>query len=112
MAFVTNVGEKKPDIKILSKTIEEKEALKNFVLDIENTGNCRIPHIPKIDIFNEKGKKIKSIEMTERSICPGCSIRYKQDLSFLKKGKYQMVFILDQKNLDSLFGTQYEFEIK
>ncbi len=108
---VANIGNKGIyELKILEKSLEEKEDKKIFALSVENCGTVLQSPKMAVEFVSKTNKFVKRIEGQQQRIYPDCSVKYNLDVSALPKGKYKAMVFLDHGE-EALFGAKYDVEI-
>jgi hypothetical protein len=93
------------DIKV--KTIENESQIVTLRLKNEGFFSNKVKVI--LEIYNQEGEKIKTLEGTSKRIYPqGCN-EFEIELKGIKKGKYEGILIAD--NSKDLFGANLSLEI-
>lgn len=109
--IVTHIGDTgKREIKFLDKKVLVEKGKKALQLDIENTGERWL--IPSVwaELYDEKGVLMGRFDGGRLRIYPGCSVRYRIDLSNVPAGKYKAVIVADNGD-EYIFGAQYDLKL-
>lgn len=98
------------ELKVLDKSLASNEGKRVLQLDVANTGE-RI-QIPALwaELYNEQGVSLGRFEGGRWRIYPGCSVRYKVDLTDVPAGKYTAMVVMDTGG-EYVTGAQYALEI-
>ena len=109
---VANIGDTgNRAIQIVHKEILTDNAGHILALDVENTGERWLRPSIKVEIYDEKGILVGRFDGNRIRIYPGCSQRSSVKLGRLEAGKYTALVLIDNGD-DSVWGAQYELEIK
>lgn len=109
--IVTHIGDTgKRDIKFLDKTVLIEEGKKTLQIDIENTGERWLIPLVWAELYDEKGVSIGRFDGGRLRIYPGCSVRYRIDLSNVPEGKYKAIIVADNGD-EYIFGAQYDLKL-
>jgi len=108
--LVTHIGKTGTrEIKFVDKQILEKEGKKTFSLDIENTGERALAPLLWAELYDQQGILVGRFEAGRMGIYPGCSARFRIDLSGLPAGRYKAIVVADCGD-ENVFGAQYDLE--
>lgn len=109
--IVTEIGDTgSRSLKVLNKSLVNKDGKKAFRLDVENTGErLQIPALT-MELFNKDGISVGKLEGGKSRIYASCSVRYSVDLTEIPPGKYTALVILDNGD-DNVTGAQYQLEL-
>jgi hypothetical protein len=109
--IVTHFGETGArSLKFLKIDLLQDKNQKTLQVDLENDGERWLRPFSYVELYNEKGEPAGKIEGERWRIFPGTSVRYRFDVSSLKKGVYNALIVFDNKDA-SVFGAQYKLNI-
>jgi hypothetical protein len=110
--FVTNIGDSgKRSIKFVDKQFVADGKQRILQLDIENNGERWLRPSVWVELYDLSGASIGRFEGSRLRLFPGCSARFKVDLSQVPLGEYKALTVADNGD-DYVFGTQYNLEIR
>jgi len=99
--MITNIGDTGSRKLNFVKTKLKKRVLQ---IDIENTGERALRPFVYAKLYDENGHYVGKYEGGTSGIYPGCSVRYKIDLSKIPEGKYKTLIVADCGG-DHIFGA-------
>lgn len=103
-------GFESPKLTIEDVVYEGKENTgKTVKIKIKNSGDFSAKTKVSLEIFSDKGEKIKTFEGTPRRIYPNLCNSFEVSLSDLPKGKYEGVLIAD--NGKDMFGSNITLDV-
>jgi hypothetical protein len=95
-----------------SSSLQSIDGKPTLVLDIENSGSRQLRPSVWIDLFDQEGARVDRVEASSSSrLLPGCSARYRLDVSHLEPGLYNGLVIADGGD-DQVFGTDYALDLR
>jgi hypothetical protein len=98
------------ELKVQDKSLVFDGGKRVLRLDVANTGErAQIPGL-WAELFNEQGVSLGRFEGGRWRIYPGCSVRYKVDLTDVPAGKYTAMVVMDTGG-EYVTGAQYALEI-
>ena len=98
------------ELKVQDKSLVSDGGKRVLRLDVANTGErAQIPGL-WAELFNEQGVSLGRFEGGRWRIYPGCSVRYKVDLTDVPAGKYTAMVVMDTGG-EYVTGAQYALEI-
>jgi hypothetical protein len=80
-------------------------------LDIENSGERWLRPLVWAELYDKDGAYIGRFDAERSRLFPGCSARFKVDLSQVPRGVYQALIVADNGD-DSVFGAQYQLNVE
>lgn len=86
--------------------IEQQGAGTVFYTDIENTGTTALPLAPKLELYDQRGRKQATYQGQQATLYPGSSWRYSIDLTAAPPGDYTAILIADGGE-GALFGARH-----
>ena len=99
------------DMKFLGHRLAREDKRRVLQVDVQNVGERRLRPPARVELYDQKGKEAGRFTSAKLRIYPGCSVRYKFDLSKVPKGAYKAFVIVDNED-DSVFGTQYDLDLR
>jgi hypothetical protein len=110
--FVTNIGDTGTRaLKFTDKQLITNGNERTLQLDIENTGERWLRPSIWAELYDANGVSIGRFDGGRLRLYPGCSGRFKIDLSQVPPGSYQALTVADNGD-DYVFGAQFKLEIK
>lgn len=110
--MVTNIGDSGTrDVRFSNSKIAEDQEKRTAFFDLENTGDRWLNPQLWAEIFDENGVSLGRFDGNKMRLYPGCSGRFKLDLSQLPKGSFSALVVADNGD-EHVFGSQYKFQIK
>ena len=110
--FVTHIGQTGVrDVKLVDKQLVVKDGRLTLQLDAENTGERWLRPLVWAEVFDQEGMALGRFDGQRLRIYPGCSVRFRIDLSSLPPGKYNALVVADNGD-EYVFGARYEFAIE
>jgi hypothetical protein len=109
LTHIGDTGTRK--IKFLDKKLISKDGRTILQMDIENIGERWLTPTVWVELYNSQGTELGRFESGKRRIYPGCSVRYKVDLTDVPKGKYKALVVADNGD-EYVFGAKYDLEIE
>ena len=98
------------ELKVLEKSLVVNKGKTTLQLDVANSGErVQIPAL-WAELYNAEGVSLGRFEGGRWRIYPGCSARYKVDLTGVPAGKYTAMVVLDTGG-DYVTGAQYVLEL-
>lgn len=95
-----------------SSSLQSIDGQPTLVLDIENSGDRQLRPSVWIDLFDQEGARVDRVKASSNSrLLPGCSARYKLNVSHLAPGQYNGLVIADGGD-DQVFGTDYALDLR
>ena len=100
------------EISIIGSQLSEADDGLLFRVDIKNIGQRCLKPITYLEVYDEQGSLVGRFdsETRERSIHPGCSVRYRFPLAGVPGGKYKALVIFDNGD-EYVWGAQYDLEL-
>jgi hypothetical protein len=98
------------ELKVQDKSLVVNEGKTTLHLDVANTGErVQIPAL-WAELYNAQGISLGRFEGGRWRIYPGCSVRYKVDLTDVPAGKYTAMVVMDTGG-EYVTGAQYSLEL-
>ena len=82
-----------------------------LLLDVENNGERYLTPQVWAEVFDTKGTSLGRFDAGRLRLFPGCSGRFRIDLSQLSVGKYAALIVADNGD-DHVFGMQLKLDIQ
>ncbi len=106
---IGDTGERR--IKFLDKRLINTDGKRLLQIDIENTGERVLTPNLWAELHGE-GEPVKGrLEAGKQRIYPGCSARYRIDVSKVPQGMYKALVVADNGD-DYVFGARYDLQIR
>ncbi|MBL9134320.1 MAG: hypothetical protein JNK85_00565 [Verrucomicrobiales bacterium] len=99
-----------PSLKVLQKAMDHDSRGKSFSLDVENRGGGMVRPAVTLELFAASGTRVANLETAKVRLYPGCSYRYRFDLTSIPAGKYNALAVLDAGG-ESVSGAQYVLDV-
>lgn len=80
-------------------------------LDIENTGERWLVPTVWAELFDANGAQVGRFDAMRARIYPGCSVRYRVNLTGVPTGHYKALVVADNGD-EHVFGAQYDLDLK
>lgn len=107
--IVTNLGKRKPKLKIIQKEINELEGKKYLSLDVDNVGELFVSPKLMLKLYDSKGNLKSTLEGQSERLYPGNSQRYLLAMDGVEAGKYTGFLLLDNGD-NNLFGDTFPIQ--
>jgi hypothetical protein len=109
--LIGNIGAKTVDgIKFSNVALAKNVDLQKVInASLENNGKFLIIPTVNIQIFNEKGEKLKDVAVPSKKIYPKNCQKFTLDIADLPKGKYQAILLSEY--LEESIGVNLDIEI-
>ena len=110
--MVTNIGDSGArDVRFSNGRIVDGTDKRTAFFDVENTGERWLNPQLWAEVFDESGVSLGRFEGDKMRLYPGCSGRFRLDLSRLPKGNFSALVVADNGD-EHVFGSQYKFQLK
>lgn len=108
--IVTHIGDSGSlRLKFLQTELLQDKDQKAFHADVENTGERWVRPYASLELYDQKGELAGRFEGERLRIFPGTSVRFNFDVSRIPAGRYQALFVLDNKD-SHVFGVRYTLD--
>ena len=97
-------------VKFSRQQLVKEDNKLSLLLDIDNTGERYLTPAVWAELFDGQGISLGRFEGGRLRLYPGCSGRFRIDLSQLSKSKYDALLVADNGD-DHVFGTQLKLDI-
>lgn len=87
-----------------------KNGVPTLRLDIENTGECWLRPVVRVELYDTNGISRGHFEAPRGQILPGCQIRREIQMSGVKAGKYKALVVVDNGD-QYVWGAQYDLDL-
>jgi len=109
--IVTNIGQTGGRaLQFKNKQLAQNNGRPSLQIDVENTGERWLRPLFWAEIYDPTGADRGRFSAQQLRIYPGCSARFKFDLSSLPKGDYSALVVGDNGD-EYVFGARYEFSL-
>jgi len=113
--FVTHIADSgKSDIRFRDKRLLINDGKQILQLDIQNTGESWLRPLVWAQLYDEHGASMGRFDAGRLRLYPGCSARFRIDLSELSQlpaGNYTALIVADNGD-EHVFGAQYKLHIE
>ncbi len=110
--FVTEIGRTGvADMKFVDTQLVLHEGRQTLQLDAENTGERWLRPQVWAEVFDGEGVALGRFDGQRLRIYPGCSVRFRIDLSWLPAGEYFAMVVADNGD-EHVYGARYDLSIK
>jgi len=97
-------------LRIIDKSLVSEKGKTILRVDIENSGERLLRPMVRVEIF-DKGQSLGRFQGKKIRIFPGCSARFRMDLSKVPKGSYTSLVTVDTGD-ETTMGARYQLAIK
>jgi len=108
VVHIGDTGERK--LRFAERQLLVQEGTRTLQLDVENVGERRLVPLLWAELYDQQGESIGRFEGGRLRTYPGCSARFRIDLSEVPAGKYKALVVADCGG-DEVFGAQYDMEL-
>ncbi len=109
---IVNIGDTgERNIRILDKRLIDDDGKRLLQIDIENTGERVLTPYLWAELHGEGTSVQGRLETGKQRIYPGCTARYRIDLSKVPHGMYKALVVADNGD-DYIFGARYDLLIQ
>ena len=109
--IISNIGDTgKVEMKFTNRQLLVQGDQRVLQVDIENTGERALVPLLWTEIYNPEGASLGRFEGRRLRLYPGCSGRFRVDLSQLSRGNYDALVVADNHD-EYVFGTQCKLVI-
>lgn len=98
-------------LKILRRDLIKTDQGLFLHLDVENTGTRVLRPTARADLYTADGVPWGAIDHPRMGIYPGCSVRYRLDMSDVPAGEYSALVVLDNGD-EHVFGARYSLTVE
>jgi len=110
--MVTNIQDTGArELRFADKRLVVEEAARFLQIDVENTGQCWLSPLLWAELYDKAGASVGRFEARRQRLYPGCSGRFRIDLSRVPAGTYSAVVVADNGD-EYVFGARYALDIK
>ncbi len=110
--FVTDIGRTGvADMAFADTQLVLHEGRNTLQLDAENTGERWLRPQLWAEVFDREGVALGRFDAQRLRIYPGCSVRFRIDLSSLPPGEYSTLVVADNGD-EHVFGARYDLSIE
>jgi hypothetical protein len=109
--IVTNIGDTgKRDLKFIDRKVVVDGASRTLQLDLENTGERALSPTLWCELYDKTGVSAGRFQGRRQRLYPGCSGRFRIDLTKVPAGSYTAVVVADNGD-EYVFGARYALDI-
>lgn len=98
------------ELQIADRRIARDEGTTHLEMDIANSGERLGIATVWTELFDSTGAPLGRFEGGKARIYPGCSVRFRMDLSKVPAGKYSALVVVDGGD-NQVLGAQYELQL-
>jgi hypothetical protein len=109
--MVTHTGEgAKRELRFLDQQLVKKDGKRFLQMDLESTGEGSLTPLVWVEVYNAQGGSLGRFEAGRLRLYPGCSGRFRADLSDLPAGEYSALIVADDGD-ENVFGTRRTLQV-
>jgi hypothetical protein len=109
--LITNIGVNPTrSITFLDKQLLAQDGARVLLVDIEDNGETVLTPLVWAELYDAQGVSLGRFEAGRMRLLPGCSARFRIDLTQVPAGKYTALIVADNGD-DSVFGAKCLLDI-
>jgi len=112
-AVITHIGDTGTcELKFVSKQLLNTDDGKRILqVDVQNVGERALRPTVWVEIYAADGTSVGRFDSRQGRVFPGCTSRFRTDLTAVAAGKYEALVIADNGD-ENVFGARYSLEIQ